>query len=694
MTGKRQSARFGAGFVLCFLALAVPDASAQQEQQQEGQAPPEQRLEQIITVTATRRPFDVEEISAHATVISADELRQRPALGLDEALRWAPQFSLLRRSPGRAAHPTAQGLNLRGVSPSGTSRALVMLDGLPLTDAFGGWVYWSRTPSLLIDRVELVLGGASGAFGNQALAGTLQIISRTPPNSPASIELHGQAGSQTTFRGGFALSAGNADRGLILAADAFDTRGYIAVSEADRGPVDEEVTSSHQTAMLRARLAPGLLARFEAFHESRDNGTPETYNSTRAVGLSLSYDGGSATSGHRVAGFMRRQRFNSRFSSVIAARSRELAVLDQEVPSWETGIAANGWRQYGDGPVLGAGLDWRRVGGVSREDVLLAGFSRDPGGTQNVGGLFVSAQTRAGDSWHLEGSLRGDTWHNNPRSTSSESRSQSTVSSRAGVVFSPGGDWRLRVAGYRSFRAPTLNELYRQFRVGNVSTSANDELTEERLTGAELGADWSSGSATAGGRFRVGVTGYWNRLRDAVVNVTVGATSTLTLRQRRNLGAATVRGLEVDTSLQRGGFRANLVAAFIDTRIDQNVVVTGQPLVSLVGNRLPQVPGYRLRGSLAWTGDRWGAMLGLHVTGDQFEDDRNRLALASGSSLDAALDWHVSRQLSIGLRGQNLLDERLEVSRSAILLVGPPRSLSVTFDLRPDRGTTASTIER
>jgi outer membrane receptor protein involved in Fe transport len=692
MIRNRQAARSGAALTLWILTLAAPGVSAQESQ--EGQAPPEQRVEQIITVTATRRPFDLEEISAHATVIDADQLRQRPALGLDEALRWAPQFSLLRRSPARAAHPTSQGLNLRGVSPSGTSRALVMLDGLPLTDAFGGWVYWNRTPSLLIEHVELVLGGASGAFGNQALAGTLQIISRTPPTTPASIQVHGQAGSQTTFRGGFALSAGNAKRGLILAADAFDTRGYIAVSEADRGLVDEEVTSTYQTAMLRARLAPGLLAQFEAFHESRDNGTPETYNSTRAFGGSLSYDGGTATNGHRFAGFARDQEFRSRFSKVIAARSRELAVLDQEVPAWEVGIAANGWRQHGDGLVLGAGLDWRRVSGVSHEDVLLAGFSREPGGTQNVGGLFVSAQARAGDSWHLEASLRGDAWHNDPRSSGSESRSKSTLSSRAGVVFNPGDDWRLRAAAYRSFRAPTLNELYRQFRVGNVSTRANDELTEERLTGAELGGDWSSGSATAGGRFRVGVTGYWNQLRDAVINATVGATSTLILRQRRNLGATTVRGVEIDTSLQSGGITANIVAAFIDTHIDENPVVSGQPLVSLVGNRLPQVPGYRLRGSLAWIGNRWGALVGLHLTGDQFEDDLNLLPLASGSSLDAAVDWHVSDQLSIGLRAQNLLDERLEVRRTSILLEGPPRSLSLTFDIRSDRDTTASTMAR
>ena len=75
--------------------------------------------------------------------------------------------------------------------------------------------------------------------------------------------------------------------------------------------------------------------------------------------------------------------------------------------------------------------------------------------------------------------------------------------------------------------------------------------------------------------------------------------------------------------MQRGGFTANVVTSLINTRIDQNPGRPGQPLVSLVGNRCRQVPHYRLRGSLAWAENRWGAMVGLHLTGEQFEDDLN-----------------------------------------------------------------------
>ena len=66
MTSNREPARLSLMLALGVVTLAAPAVSAQEPQEE--QAPPEQRVEQTITVTATRRPFDLEEISAHASV--------------------------------------------------------------------------------------------------------------------------------------------------------------------------------------------------------------------------------------------------------------------------------------------------------------------------------------------------------------------------------------------------------------------------------------------------------------------------------------------------------------------------------------------------------------------------------------------------------------------------------------------------
>ena len=65
---------------------------------------------------------------------------------LDDALRFVPGFTLFRRTGSRVANPTAQGVTLRGLGGSGASRALVLDDGMPMNDPFGGWVYWGRVP--------------------------------------------------------------------------------------------------------------------------------------------------------------------------------------------------------------------------------------------------------------------------------------------------------------------------------------------------------------------------------------------------------------------------------------------------------------------------------------------------------------------------------------------------------------------
>src|SRR5579872_7054150 len=107
-------------------------------------------------------------------------MQQSPALIADDALRNVASFSLFRRTSSIAAQPTTQGASLRGIGPSGQSRTLVLLDGVPFNDPFGGWVYWTRVPLSSVDRVEVTEGTASSLYGNYAMGGVINIITNTP----------------------------------------------------------------------------------------------------------------------------------------------------------------------------------------------------------------------------------------------------------------------------------------------------------------------------------------------------------------------------------------------------------------------------------------------------------------------------------------------------------------------------------
>jgi outer membrane receptor protein involved in Fe transport len=113
-----------------------------------------------LTITATRVKTRLSETAASVVVLDSQGLKTTAAPTLDDALRQVPGFTLFRRSGSRTANPTSQGISLRGLGASGASRAVVLVDGVPLNDPFGGWVYWDRIPRESLSQVEILRGGS------------------------------------------------------------------------------------------------------------------------------------------------------------------------------------------------------------------------------------------------------------------------------------------------------------------------------------------------------------------------------------------------------------------------------------------------------------------------------------------------------------------------------------------------------
>src|SRR5205814_7031859 len=185
------------------------------------------------SVTVTRTESRIEETAASVVALDRSALDVTAAATLDDRLRQVPGFALFRRTGSRTANPTSQGVSLRGVGASGASRALVLDDGIPLNDAFGGWVYWGRVPRAALDRVEVLRGGASDLYGSSAMGGVVQFIRR---DSGVSFDV--SAGSQRTGTSSlFAAHRSGAWRGNV-AADVLRTDGYVLVPEEQRGLID------------------------------------------------------------------------------------------------------------------------------------------------------------------------------------------------------------------------------------------------------------------------------------------------------------------------------------------------------------------------------------------------------------------------------------------------------------------------
>ncbi|MFN0122419.1 MAG: TonB-dependent receptor plug domain-containing protein, partial [Blastocatellia bacterium] len=166
--------------VLLILSLCAPPLSAQQTSDT---PPPAQKPEirEQVNITAARTRLPVDETPASVTILDAGAATRAAAQTTDDLLRQVPGFSNFRRSSSSVANPTTQGVSLRGAGASGASRTLILVDGIPLNDAFGGWVYWDRVPRQSIEQLEIVRGGASDLYGSDALSGVINLVTFSRP---------------------------------------------------------------------------------------------------------------------------------------------------------------------------------------------------------------------------------------------------------------------------------------------------------------------------------------------------------------------------------------------------------------------------------------------------------------------------------------------------------------------------------
>jgi iron complex outermembrane receptor protein len=649
-------------------------------------------LRETLTVTATRTPHSMENVPARVLVVGRTDLQHSPAVTLDDTLRQVPAFSLFRRTSSLVAHPTTQGVSLRGIGPSGVSRTLVLWDGIPLNDPFGGWVYWNQLDKTSLDQVEISPGGGSSLYGSSALGGVIQVLSRLPETNRFELDVHG--GSQATAGGDLLGSLVQGPWSGNFSGSFLHTDGYFIVAPENRGLVDDRAGSVRYALRAGGFYKPdskqSLFLQANHFAEDRDNGTALQRNETDITSLRAIYRHEGANGREwQLRGHGLVEKFFSNFTAISADRRLETLTLDQVVPVRSAGGSVQWTRLLYSRHLLTSGLDWQWIRGNSEEVSFAAGRPsrfQVAGGSQQLGGIFLQDLFTPTDRWVIQLGARLDGWSNYSAerrevplgsgvmtTTPFVTQKRGTVNPKVGVSYRLHENFTARGSYYHSFRAPTLNELYRGFRVGNVVTNPNDLLGPEKLKGAEVGLDW---------RPRTGVnarfTGFWNQLENAVSNITISALPTLITRRRENVGGIHAKGFEADLAI-RWSRDWSLRGAYLWS---DSKVAEFPPNPVLESKWLPQVPQHRVTASLSYSNARiMDAFVSARFVGAQYDDDLNVFLLGNF----AVLDFHFSRTLHRSLRvyaaAENLLDRRFAVARTPIENIGAPRMLHAGLKL-------------
>lgn len=655
-----------------------------------------------VVVTAARLPPLRGE--AAFSVVRIDEADLGATVRVDEALARTPGVSLFRRTSSLSANPTTQGISLRAIAPSGAGRTLVLLDGAPLNDPFGGWVIWSQLSAEALSGADIVRGAGAGPYGAGALTGVIALRERDS-GSVANLSAGSFDGTRVSTAGASMIG-----RVKLFASGAYDrSDGYTPVRGRAQGAADTPVDLDARSAALRLDAPLGdadLSLRVGGYVEERGAGlagarSKATGSSVTATLASPPQDLGW---GWRLQAWRRESDLANSSVAVAVGRAFTTPANDQyATPATGQGVnAALRWNAVRfEGEV---GLDARKAEGEVQEGFryMTGAFTRDrrAGGETSVAGAYAEGAWTQ-DRWLLAGGLRLDHWtSSNGRrierdantgavllNDRSADRDGHVATARLGLRRNLEGGRAVKLSGYSGFRPPTLNELHRPFRVGNDITEANAALLPERLFGVEAGV---SGQ---GERHLIDLAVFWNRIEDPIANVTLGAGPATfpragfvpaggVLRERRNTGEISAIGLEARAvrRLDRVSIRAAMSAT--DARVDG-----GDAAPQLTGKRPAQAPIWSATTGLSWqVSERLNLETDLTWEGKRFDDDLNSRVLAAAFRLDVRADWRLARGATVYVAADNLLDEDVQVSRTADGVAGyaSPRvarlGLRLTFD--------------
>jgi outer membrane receptor protein involved in Fe transport len=442
-----------------------------------------------------------------------------------------------------------------------------------------------------------------------------------------------------------------------------------------------ELLAEHDRGPLR------LFVRGSGYNDARNNGTPEQTNGMRLWRYAT---GGDWQGPHNGTLAMRlygsSEHFRQTFSQIAnptTLRNSETLTKFSLTPENEVGAAVHWSQPVGAGLLVVAGADahdvrvWDREQSYSSSAAVtnLHDHQRDSAGYAEA--MWVKKR------WTLTASGRMD-WFQNydgqqvlwngsswvPEASQPPQFSQRVFDPRIGISRRLGSHWAVSASGFRAFRAPTPNELYRATQVGNKLTNPNGNLLSERATG------WEAGVASEGRWGSIRTSYFLTQVNRPITAVTVNATSSPILLMRENLGQIESRGVAVDYELAPrrwlavdGGYQ---YARATVTRGSQDL-----------GNWIPEVARNMATMNLRANRSALGTVtLQGRLSGRQFDDDANAYLLHGFFSLDAYASHDFGKRMELFAAGENLLDRQIEVSKTPTTTLGSPRVARIGLLIR------------
>jgi outer membrane receptor protein involved in Fe transport len=498
-----------------------------------------------VVISALRSGATAGDTPVHATVVTREELAAAPATTLDQVLRDVQGMNFTG-VPAAQSDPTGHQTKMRGL---GNAKVLVLLDGVPVHDPFYLTTQWYKVPLDAIERVEVVRGGNSALWGNMAVGGVINVITRSAGTDSAEVGFGmGYFGTRT---GSFTGTLATAGRwGFTLAADQSLLAGYQATPREWlwRFPGKGVTTARDSNAQLTARYGGDRLDAFvRAGYHVQDQlinystGSNVQKSPDFSAGLAWHRTGGEELQARAWAQYVGFEKYNAATcyfqpsgTRCPASNSVTAAQVNASVLEYDSQYGSLAYREQGASLAwsraftgwlreLGAGVDWRALSAGDHETFYAAptvftapqgnlGSRTDGAARQAFTGAYVQLRLAPLPRTELTLAAREDgyrsTGRHSTRTTASgiltggdqPDASKSAFDPSVGLRVDAGHGLALRGAWYRSFRAPGFNNTLRTFGASSP-TIANPDLGPESLVGSEGGFDWALGPVELSGTY-------------------------------------------------------------------------------------------------------------------------------------------------------------------------------------------------
>jgi outer membrane receptor protein involved in Fe transport len=646
---------------------------------------------ETVVVTATRSAIPLASVPESVSVVTSEQVEDTPAQALDDVLRNLPGLTLNDIGPD-AGHPTAYNESMRGL-PTTETRMLVMVDGVPVNDPFFGYIQWNRIPLDNIDRVEIVRGGGSPLWGNTAMGGVVNVITR----APAANELIADAGggSYGNYRGSVYGSYAAAPwLQLSLNAALSGSSGYQTTPPSWtsfstlnlRSPVYTDTPFSARNIDLRSdfKPAPGLTGFLNViYNEDRQIlQTPIGLNRQRlwtyAAGIREEFTGATSlalTFFHDDNDFITNNPHLLTFTTEYNSNIHTTTASDNGASLVFTQALSGPFRS------MNFGADLRQISGRDVADYYVpSGELAVPpiigGGHQLFLAGFTQMQLAPFEGLEILVSLRYQYYRSSsaidtfpPGFGAIPDSTKYRFTPRVDAGYAISDEFTVRGAYYQSFRAPTLDQLYRTYADTTAGIyEGNPFLLPETLEGEEIGIDFHRPGLRA--QFTAYSSAIANLINQRnldsseypdILGVTCGydaATFTyLTCTRNVNAASAVARGVEAEITWNiDGGFSTELTYTYADSHY------TADPVdPTAVGERLEGVPMHNASAALTYASPSgWRATTILRYISKSFGDAHPADGLIQDAHfvVDASGSYPLTTNLVAYVQIQNLFNRR------------------------------------